>query len=94
MYSKEIEKILYWFEGDIIKLIDKVLSDNMEEPEYSAVTCNNKIVTLIKAKEDYKEKYKSVEEYLEDIGYCEEDIKKFIGNRTRENKEFGGLIEL
>lgn len=94
MYNEDIEKIIYWFEGDTIKLIDKVIDDDILDPEYSAVICNNKIVTLIRVKEDYRRKYKSVEKYLEDIGYCEEDIKKFIESRNKEDKEYGGLILL
>lgn len=92
MYNEDILKIIEWFEWDVIKLIDNVLANDESDPHYSAVTCNNKIITLIKVKKDYSEKYKSVENYLDDSGYCKQDIKAFIEIRNAENKEYGNEI--
>lgn len=92
MYSKEIEYIIYCFEFDTDEFIRKVLFDDKNDPEYSAVTCNNRIITLIKVKEEYREKYKTVEQYLEDNWYTEEEIKCFIESRDKEKEYYQGEI--
>lgn len=92
MYSKEIEYIIKCFEWDTNRFIDLVLNDNLDDPEYSAVTCCNRIITLIKVKEVYKEEFKSIENYLEDIGYNKEDIKIFIESRDKESEYYHGEI--
>ncbi len=95
MYSEEINRIIDWFEGDVIKFIDEVLSDNQDDPEYSAVTCSNQIITLIKVKEGYKEKYESVEEYLYNIGYDGKCIEIFTTSKNKESKYYiGEILEL
>lgn len=92
MYSTEIENIIQWFEGDTIKFIDDVLSNNQTHPEYSAVTCSNRIIILIKVNKEYSEKYKSIEEFLADIGYDEKCINIFMIRKNKESKYYHGEI--
>lgn len=48
MMKEDVMKdIINWFEGDTIRLIDRVMSDDLLEPEYSAITCSNRIIRLI-----------------------------------------------
>lgn len=91
--NKEVAKVLNWAEEYLIRLVNNVLSDNINDPEYSAIICNNQIVLLIRLKQEYNGKYQKVEEYLKDKGYSEEDIKKFIESRDKEAKEYGGTID-
>ena len=92
MDKEIIEDIIYWFEDDTRKFIDQVMSDNILDPEYSAVTCVNRIIRLIQSYEGYKEKYKSIEQYLDDLGYSEEDIDIFMTSREKEMKYYYGKM--
>lgn len=84
--------IIDWFESDTISFIDKVLADDKDNPEYSAVTCNNRIIALIRLERNKGEKYKSVEEYLYKIGYSEKDIQNFISKKNKEITYYQGEI--
>jgi hypothetical protein len=91
--SKElIRDIINWFEGDTIKFVDRVMSDDKTNPEYSAVTCGNRIITLIMVKEGYSNKYKAIKDYLLDSGYGKEDINIFMESREKEKQYYYGEI--
>jgi hypothetical protein len=91
--DKEImEDIIGWFEGDTIRFIHQVMIDDTLEPEYSAVTCSNKIIRLIQVEEEYSEKYKSIESFLDDLGYSEKDIMRFMASREKEMKYYVGKM--
>lgn len=83
MNKDAINDIINWFEADTIAFIDKVLADDKINPEYSAITCNNRIIRLIQLEKNINKKCKSVEEYLYNIGYNEEDIKNFLLKKIR-----------
>lgn len=92
MREKIFEDIIDWFEGDTIQFIDKVLSDDILNPEYSAITCSNRITRLIQLENGIKKRYETIEDYLSFSGYSKEDIKIFMTKREKESKYYEGEI--
>lgn len=92
MNDDVIKDIIQWFEGDTIKFIDRVMSDDLLEPEYSAVTCSNRIIRIIQVKNNTERKYETIEEYLSSIGYSEKDINIFMRSREKELEDYEGYI--
>lgn len=92
MKNENIDYILKCFEADTIKLIDQVLADDENDPEYSGVICSNRIVTLINVKQGYREKYLTIEEYLWNIGYDKKDILLFIESMEKEKNKYESEI--
>lgn len=92
MNNDVIKDIIHWFEGDTIKFIDRVMSDDLLEPEYSAVTCSNRIIRIIQVKNNTERKYETIEEYLSSIGYSEKDINIFMRSREKEIEGYQGEI--
>ena len=87
-----IKDIIHWFEGDTIKFIDRVISDDVLVPEYSAVTCSNRIIRLIQIENKTEKKYETIGQYLSAIGYSENDIKIFMKSREKEIEGYQGEI--
>lgn len=92
MKEDVMKDIIYWFEGDTIKFIDRVISDDILTLEYSAVTCSNRIIRLIQIENEFEEKYKTIEEYLSSIGYSKKDIEIFMKSREKEMANYQGKI--
>lgn len=92
MNNDIMKDIIHWFEGDTIKLINQVISDDIVNPEYSAITCSNRIIRLIQIEKEIGSKYKTIEQYLSAIGYSKEDIKIFMKSRENEIKYYQGEI--
>lgn len=69
----------------IINLLDNVMDDSEEDPEYSAVTVNNLIICLIKANELLRNECSiSVKDYIiTDANYSECDYEKFERKRKK-----------
>lgn len=68
----QIVRLFYY---DSITLLDKVLSDNIDDPEYSANTARNRlemVLTYYNLKNENK--ISSIVELLKQIGYSAEDI--------------------
>ena len=68
----QIVRLFYY---DSITLLDKVLSDNINDPEYSANTARNRlemVLTYYNLKNENK--ICSIVEFLKQIGYSAEDI--------------------
>lgn len=92
MNNDIMKDIIHWFEGDTIKLIDQVISDDIVNPEYSAITCSNRIIRLIQIEKEIGNRYETIEQYLSAIGYSKEDIKIFMKIRENEMKYYQGEI--
>lgn len=92
MREEIINDIIHWFEGDTIAFIDKVMSDDILNPEYSAITCSNRIIRLIQIENETEKKYETIEEYLKTTGYSEKDIKIFMESREKEMEYYQGEI--
>ena len=92
MKEDVMKDIIHWFEGDTIKFIDRVISDDLLEPEYSAITCSNRIIRLIQIENEFRKKYKTIEEYLSSIGYSKNDIEIFMKSREKEIANYQGEI--
>ncbi len=92
MKEDVMKDIIHWFEGDTIKFIDRVISDDLLEPEYSAITCSNRIIRLIQIENEFEKKYKTIEEYLSSIGYSKNDIEIFMKSREKEMTNYQGEI--
>lgn len=76
-------EIIVWYEWDFLELLDLVLHDDEEDPQYSAVTTAKKIELYL----DYKREPElaTVQDYLIMKGYSSEEIALF--NKKYE-KEF------
>ncbi len=80
------EKIIKWFLSDSIELLDLVLSDNHNDPEYSANTAYNRIKLYAEYEASQNNvTARSVEDYLKDWGYSDEDIKLLNELRKEEH---------
>lgn len=82
-----IENIEKWFDSDTIILLDCVLTDDPDDPEYSANTAYYRLEDIIHFKElYYGVKYKDVADYMLKNGYSQEDIQLLNHKRIEENK--------
>ncbi len=82
-----IEKIEQWFRYDTISLLDCVLTDDENDPDYSAVTVYSRLEQVVKFQELYCDiKYKDVFDYLSQSNYSSEDVERFKQRILEENK--------
>lgn len=82
-----INRIVKLYYYDSISLLDCVLTDSIEEPEFSANTTYNRFFDIFQfANLYYNKEYKNVFELLLETGYSKEDIVDFQV-RIKEEKE-------
>ena len=81
-----IKEIIGWFVSDTIELIDKVLDDDDNDPQYSAVTA----VTRIQLYLTYKNELNTIEisDFLLNSGYSNEDIEILKRKYDKELPEY------
>ena len=87
-----LKYILHCFLFDITKLIDLVLDDSEEDPQYSAVTANNEIKCYIQIMQDIGAEidYKDVKGFFKDASYTEEEYQLFEKKRAKESEYYIG----
>ncbi len=84
--SSCLKKIIKYFESETIILLDRVLADDEDNAEYSAVTCWKNLETLLEVKELYcKEPHMVISDYLLMLQYTEEEIS--ILKKRKQNEE-------
>jgi hypothetical protein len=82
-----IEKMEKWFWYDTITLLDCVLVDNENDPEYSANTVYSRLQCVVDFKKQYFGQYEdSVTELLLKNGYSEDDVKLLNKKRQQERQ--------
>ncbi|MCQ2445758.1 MAG: hypothetical protein MJ141_02575 [Clostridia bacterium] len=82
-----IERIEGWFESETIILLDRVLTDDPHDPEYSANTAYANLEEIVRFEELYRGiRYKDVTDYLLKNGYTPEDVKLLTEKRIDEDR--------
>lgn len=92
----DYEKLKYLLNNmdcTIGELIDKVLSDSVEDPHYSAVVASNKIKCYIQVMNELGETlpYSNVEEFFEFNAYTKEEFRLFEESRRKEAQYYRGI---
>ena len=90
------EKLLYllnYMEYPIDLLVDNVINDSEEDPEYSAVTATNLIKSYIQVTKELEvfKPYKSVKEYILNDGYTFEEYELYEKKRKNESANYIGI---
>lgn len=80
-YNKDqlIDILIDWYLSDTIQLLDNVLTDNLVDPGYSAITTRNRLIYYIQYKQqiDPDFRVRTVNEFLINSGYDNKDIIAF-----------------
>lgn len=81
-----IEKIEKWFEYDTITLLDCVLTDDANDPEYSANTVFSRLEQVVDYHNQYQNAaYTDVTDYLLKNGYSSNDVELLNQKRNEED---------
>ena len=74
-----IEYMSKWYFADTVELMDLVLDDDIEDPQYSAITTLNRFWIYLQYKKEMDNSYEchNVSSLLKKIGYTSEDIALF-----------------
>ena len=88
-----IEEIVGWYTSDVFILLDNVLTDDMEEPEFSANTVYLRLKQIIKFQRLYSDSAnlpfdineKDIHDYLLLNGYTHTDVELFQKKCRYEN---------
>lgn len=99
MNNSDIKQLAFemsqWFKSDNIELLENVMCDSLDNPQYSAITAKRRIQLYIKFMRKYDPSYKinTVSELLLNSGYTEEFVRVFaqkIRNEMPLRKEIWG----
>lgn len=90
---EKLKYLLNDMESIIEELIDKVLSDSITDPHYSAVAATNKIKCYIQVMNELGEPlpYNSVEGFFRFNAYTMDEFRLFEECRTKEAKYYRGI---
>lgn len=87
--SKCIESIYGIFNSEVFIFLDCVLTDDLDEPEYSANTAYNRLEYMrIFENEYYQKNIASVSDFLFQNGYTKEDIELLRMKCIDENRRY------
>lgn len=82
-----VKRVFKLFSYNASSLLDCILVDDSDDPQFSANTTYAMFCDVILFERYcYGTKYKSVDDYLKDIGYSSEDILLFAQRRAEEIK--------
>ncbi len=85
-----IEKMEKLFLYDTITLLDCVLTDDPDDPEYSANMAYSRLETVMKFQSLYfGEKTNDVASFMLKEGYTQDDVDLFMANRMYEDRRHG-----
>lgn len=89
--ADDLIRIEEWVKTDIINFIDLVLKDSENDPQYSAVTANNRINVLLTyiATKNHTERMPREKFFLQS-GYSNNDFSQFEKKRIKESKYYIG----
>lgn len=96
-YNKDqlIDILIDWYLSDTIQLLDNVLTDNLVDPGYSAITTRNRLIYYIQYKQqiDPDFRVRTVNEFLINSGYDNKDIIAFEKSCKEEAHYYHGIQE-
>lgn len=83
-----IQYMSEWYFSDTVELLDLVLDDDMEDPQYSAITTLNRFWVYLQYKKEMDKSYEcgDVSSLLKKMGYTSEDIARFKKKVQEERK--------
>ena len=83
-----IEYISDWYFSDTVELLDLVLDDDSEDPQYSAITTLNRLWVYLQYKKKTDRSYEcnSISDLFKKMGYTPEDIALFRKKAQEERK--------
>ena len=83
-----IKYISDWYFADTVELLDLVLDDDIEDPQYSAITTLNRLWVYLqyKKKSDMSYECDSVSSLFKKMGYTPDDIALFRKKAQEERK--------
>ena len=91
--EKCVESMAKFFFSDTIELLDMVLEDDIEDPQYSAIIAVNRLWTYLQYKQMTDEEFatKDVETLLSKLGYAQ-DVDLLRQKAREERKIYHGTI--
>lgn len=92
MNTEMLLYILHHFSFELDILVEQVLNDSEEDPQFSAVTATNLIKCYIQIMLDLNKKmpYRDVKGYFENAGFSENDYLLFEKKRIEESTYYIG----
>ena len=89
-----IQHISAWYFSDTIELLDLVLCDDEEDPQYSAITTMNRLWIYIQYQKKLNKdcEYDSVASLILKSGYSSEDVALFKKKVLEERDIYHGTI--
>ena len=86
--KKCIQYMSEWYFSDTVELLDLVLDDDMEDPQYSAITTLNRFWIYLQYKKETDKSYEcgDVSSLFKKMGYTSEDIALFRRKVQEERK--------
>ena len=89
-----IEYISNWYFSDTVELLDLVLTDDVKDPQYSAITTLNRLWIYLQYKINTNENYEwsDISSLFNKMGYTPEDFALFINKLQEEYKIYNGAI--
>lgn len=83
--------ILEFLDYSITQFVDEVIADSETEPEFSAVTLSNIIISYNSLLKIVKfDSFQSLYEFFLTHGYSENDFRKFKQKREKESVYYNG----
>lgn len=89
-FNECVEKIVKWYIGDTIELLDLVLTDDLEDPQYSAITTCKRLNEYLLYQELRGNQKKDLTELLRESGYTQEDIDLLMVKKEQEKELIKG----
>ncbi len=88
-----IKRMQEWFFSDVIILLDKVLADDEDDPEYSANTTYTRLELCLNFQNMFlNTQFKDISEFLFFCGYSEEDVSRFLKKCDNETQRYKGRL--
>ena len=81
-----IDRIVKTYFYNVITLLDCVLTDDLEDPQYSAITACNRLNEYLHYQELQGDQKKDALEFLGDLGYSQEDIDLLMAKVEKEKE--------
>lgn len=90
---EKLKYIIMYCRGDFEIMIERVLEDTEDDPQYSAVTTTNLIKCYIEIMVELGEKlpYANVEEFFDLNGFSKEELLLFEKKRKIESEYYIGV---
>lgn len=89
--NEKLNYILEFLDYSITQFVDEVIADSETEPEFSAVTLSNIIISYNSLLKIVKfDSFKSLYEFFLTHGYSENDFRKFEQKREKESAYYTG----